>query len=312
MNLPFHRCALAALLLSAGILRADFTFEESDGRLRLADDGDPVLVFNFGEIEPPAGREGVARSSYIHPLYDPDGVPLTDDFPADHPHHRGVFLAWPRITVAEKQVDVWHMRGIRPVFKEWGQREITDTSASFEASQLWVLDDGRAVARARLRYRVHAADADGRTIDIHATVANLAGEPITLRGADAAYGGMNIRLDGDRPDVVITTAEGILEGNANAIDPPSPWADHSSRPADGRPHTGVALFQHPANPDFPARNWTLRPYGFLGAAWPGESDHVLAPGESLDLRYRLFIHRGRADEAGVAERFEAFAREAPE
>lgn len=312
MNSPVPVSVLAGFFLVACVMHGDFAFEESDGRLLLTEGGAPVLVFNYKDIEPPGDREGVARNGYIHPLYDPDGIPLTDDFPPDHPHHRGVFLAWPRIAVLGNQVDVWHLRGIQPAFEEWGPRETAGGSAYFEAGQIWRLDDGRDAARARLRYTVHAFDGIGRAIDIHATVTNLTEEPLTLRGSGAAYGGLNIRMDGERPDVVITTAEGILEGNSNEIDPPSPWADHSSRPADDRPHSGVAIFQHPDNPDFPARNWTLRPYGFLGAAWPGENSHELAPDESLDLRYRLFIHNGTADDANVPERFEAYLREATE
>ena len=298
------------LALTACVTPDEFTFEERDGGLHLSEGDRPVLVFNCDDVEPPEGREGVARNGYIHPLYDPVGVPLTDDFPPDHPHHRGVFLAWPRITVLDEQVDVWHLRGIRPEFEEWGPREVTRDSASFEASQLWTLDDGTDAARARLRYRVHASDDSGRLIDLHATVTNLTEETLTLRGSGAAYGGLNVRIDGERPDVIITTAEGRLDGDANEIDPPSPWADHSTRSSEGRPHTGVALFQHPENPGFPARHWTLRRYGFLGAAWPGDESHEIAPGESLDMRYRLFIHRGTAEDAGVANRFDEFVREA--
>ena len=33
------------------------------------------------------------RANYIHPLYGLDGEVLTEDFPRDHPHHRGVFWA---------------------------------------------------------------------------------------------------------------------------------------------------------------------------------------------------------------------------
>ena len=296
--------ALAACAFGDGLAVAD-----ADGRLTVSEGDRPVLVFNYQEVRP-SDDEGVARSGYVHPLYDPEGVPLTDDFPADHPHHRGVFLAWPRVEVLGSQVDPWHLRGARPVFEELVPREAGSAAAAFEASHLWVLDDGTEAMRQHLRYTVHAADETGRAIDLHATVTNLTGEPIVLRGQTGAlYGGLNIRMDGERPDVVITTAEGRLDGDANYIDPPSPWASHASRSAAEGPHTGVAIFQHPENPDYPARHWTLRRYGFLGAAWPGESSYEIDSGASLDLRYRLFVHRGTADEAGVAGRFDAYRSE---
>ena len=39
------------------------------------------------------------RSNYIHPLYALDGEVLTEDFPEDHPHHRGIFWAWHQLYV---------------------------------------------------------------------------------------------------------------------------------------------------------------------------------------------------------------------
>jgi AcrR family transcriptional regulator len=38
--------------------------------------------------------EKFRRSCYIHPLYGLDGEVMTEDFPVDHRHHRGVFWAW--------------------------------------------------------------------------------------------------------------------------------------------------------------------------------------------------------------------------
>jgi len=286
-----------------------FSFEETALHLVLKEEGQTVLVFNHGEIEPP--EQGVARSGYVHPLLGVDGDRLTDDFPADHRHHRGVFFAWPAMTVLGKQVDVWHMRGIRPIFEKWGHRETSSDAATFRATNLWRLADGdQAAVREDLRYTVYSSGPHGRFIDVEGVFTNLTAEPIVLRGSpQSAYGGLNIRMDGERPDVQITTNQGRMEGNVNAVEPPTPWADHSSRPAADKAHSGVAIFQQPGNPDFPARNWTLRPYGFLGAAWPGERSFELPAGESLTLRYRLFVHRGTAEEAKVAEQFAEFLQQ---
>lgn len=308
----FYLMAAGAVVAGCAFsAKTPFTFEQDETRLQLREDGRPVLVFNYGQRKPPA--DGIPREGYIHPLYAPDGGVLTDDFPADHPHHRGVFFAWPEMTILGRQVDGWHLKGIRPSFEAWGPRRLTPEAASFEVRNLWRLwnDADTATVREHLRYTVHAADDTGRVIDVHATFTNLTDEPVILRGKEpGAYGGFNVRIDGVRPDVRITTARGAVERNADFVDPPSLWADHSSRTAEGRPYSGVAIFQHPGNPDYPVRSWTLRPYGFLGAAWPGPNIRAIAPGGSLDLRYRLYIHRGDVEEAGVAERFERYMREA--
>ncbi|UCF15923.1 MAG: PmoA family protein, partial [Phycisphaerales bacterium] len=41
------------------------------------------------------------RANYIHPLYGLDGQVLTEDFPRDHPHHRGVFWAWHQLWLSD-------------------------------------------------------------------------------------------------------------------------------------------------------------------------------------------------------------------
>lgn len=300
---------LAVTAFTVGASYGQFVFEKEEDALVLSEAGTPVLAFNHGEIEPP--ETGTARSGYVHPLYGIDGDPLTDDFPSDHVHHRGVFFGWPRMTVMGDGVDVWHLRGLRPRFHEFLEIREDGSGVEFEARNLWHLESSEGAAvEERLHYRIHPADEVGREIDIRAEFTNLTEEPVVLRGqVGRGYGGLNVRMDGQRPDVVITTANGVLDGDADSVEPASPWADHSSRAGAGEPHSGVAIFQHPANPGFPVRSWTLRYYGFLGAAWPGEENHEIAPGESVVLRYRLFVHRGTAEEAGVAARFERFVVE---
>jgi hypothetical protein len=40
----------------------------------------------------------------VHPLYDLDEKILTDDFPADHPYHHGIFLGMHQIVLNNKQI----------------------------------------------------------------------------------------------------------------------------------------------------------------------------------------------------------------
>src|SRR5689334_7263190 len=57
----------------------------------------------------PKSKDGkYARANYVHPLLDLDGEPITEDFPADHPHPRGIFWAWHQVTIDGKAVgDPW-------------------------------------------------------------------------------------------------------------------------------------------------------------------------------------------------------------
>ena len=72
------------------------------------DDGLPKLKINVEQanqlMKDPKAKDGkLARANYVHPLLDLDGEPLTEDFPADHPHHRGVFWAWHQVRIGGRQ-----------------------------------------------------------------------------------------------------------------------------------------------------------------------------------------------------------------
>ena len=73
-----------------------FAFTEREDKfLGLIENGLPVLVYNYGIVTHAGVPEDRFRSSYVHPIYGIEGEILTDDFPADHHHHRGLFWAWP-------------------------------------------------------------------------------------------------------------------------------------------------------------------------------------------------------------------------
>jgi hypothetical protein len=71
----------------------------------------------------------------------------------------------------------------------------------------------------------------------------------------------------------------------------------------------MAIFQNPRNPGYPHSGWILRHYGFLGQSWPHTKSHVMQPGDSFTLCYRLYIHRGKAGAAAVENAFQDYEKE---
>lgn len=281
---------------------SSFEFEELvGGRLQLAEEGLPVLVYNFG-IQ---GRQGVPedrdRSSYIHPVYDLSGVPLTDDFPEDHYHHRGLSWMWPKVGILGELNDLWHVRGVYQRFDQWLYRGSGPVCATLGVKNNWIHKDQKVVEE-WVWIRVYRKLYSGRAIDVSLTW--RAKVPITLRGADErGYGGLCFRL-APRNDAVITTSAGKLEEDSDLQ--PMPWADYSGVFEAAEDTSGVAIFQHVENPDFPA-GWCLRYYGFLGVSWPGMDVVLLEPNEPLTLRFRIWIHRGEMSEGQVAEAYSVFS-----
>ena len=89
------------------------------------------------------------------------------------------------------------------------------------------------------------------------------------------------------------------------------WMDfYGKRQATG--YEGIAIMQHPSNKWFPSP-WFTRDYGFMSPTpmyWPenGEAT-VLKKGEKVKLRYRVIVHGGTVDEAGISKLYEKYKAE---
>jgi hypothetical protein len=289
--------ALAMVLYaSPGI--AEFSLQEKESQLHIEEDGKAVLVYNFGPVAPPAHVNAAryTRSSYIHPLFGVDGEMLTDDFPIDHRHHRGVFWTWPETRVGDKKMDVWTLVGARQRFIKWLNKEVTDDSVEIGVENGWFFDgDSEPKVRETIRFTVHPAYGGNRAIDFRLRFTNVCTEDVTFEGAkDKGYGGFSFRPHADNKPFTFHTATGIAEEDALSYE--TPWASVSWQKKDSKTPTGVALFQHPSNPGFPHPGWIFRHYAFLGVCWPHEQTHVLKPGEHFELQYRLLTHRNATPE----------------
>lgn len=293
--------------LGAGEAWGEFTLRMAGEELTVVEDGKPVLVLHGDMVAAPAGvAEHYRRSAYIHPLYGLDGEVLTEDFPGDHYHHRGVFWAWPQGLAGKRLMDVWTLKDARQVFDSWDEREVRDGAAHVTLRSKWVFDDASTepVLRETVSIVVHPATETGRPIDFTLRLDNVSGQAFTLLGAkDKGYGGFCVRPPAARKPMTFTTSTGVL--SEDALRAATPWADVSFAREDAEAKSGMAIFQHPGNPGYPHDGWLMRHYAFLGVAWPHEAPHTIEHGDSLTLRYRLYVHRGDAAAGQVAE---AFAR----
>lgn len=261
----------------------------------------PVFVYNHGVMS----REGVPpdrnRSSYVHPVYGLDGEVLTDDFPEDHYHHRGLFWAWPHVRIAGEKVDLWLISGIRHVFERWLIRRTGSAAAVLAVENGWYVGD-RKVVQERVWLIVHPATETGRAIDVELTWI-ATDRAVTLRGAEGkSYGGFSLRF-APRTDTVITTSTGRQSGDLNLAR--LEWADLSARFAGAPKHSGATIFVAPAHPGYPPM-WITRFYGFLGVGWPGPLLVTLAPNAPVRCRYRVWIHRGSPDVTALKRAYEAY------
>ncbi|MFP4500872.1 MAG: PmoA family protein [Candidatus Hydrogenedentota bacterium] len=287
---------------------------ENDGQaVHILEDDAPVLVYHHAMVEPPKMvPERYTRACYIHPVYAPGGATLTQDFPIDHFHHRGVFWAWPKSTWDGKPLDIWLMEDVRQETKEVKTAEAAGGKAVLETINFWRYDDApdQPIVEERVHIEAHPAEDNARAIDFDLTFENVSDKEVVIRGSTAedksgvikGYGGFCFRPDATRKPMEFTAKQGPAHEDTLSLE--SPWCDVSfPDEKDGEAKSGAAVFQHPGNPGYPHEGWILRHYGFLGASWPHRAPHTMAPGDSFRLRYRLYVHDGDAAAADVTEAF---------
>jgi len=293
------------LRAASGKVPQVFSFEDREGmRLDLFQEGSPVLSYIYGMHLKDGVPEDRRRSSYIHPVYGLDGEVLSDDFPEDHYHHRGIFWTWPQVFIGGDSLSLWDIRGIYQRFERWLVKETGPVFARLTVQNGWYAGERRVVDE-KVRVAVFRAGEAGRILDFELTWEAVE-EPVTLLGSPnvKGYGGFSFRF-APFEEPVITTSGGVQSESSDLKR--FAWADLSARFAGRRLNSGVAVFEAAENIGYP-NGWTLRFYGFLGVAWPGRHPFTLIPGKPVKARYRVWLHRGDAEGGKVSSAYEAYEK----
>ena len=192
--------ALMVCLLGGLSACASFDFERDHvaGTITILEGSSPVLTWRYRDQLPEGIKASRKRSSYVHPIHALDGTVLTEDFPKDHLHHRGLSLMWPAMSVDGKACELWHIRGIRSIFDRVLEQRVDGHGATLSVRNHWTMSDKRRVAEETWTLHVHPTEQVGRqmtrAIDVRIEIV-VGDASITLQGeANKGYGGLNLRL----------------------------------------------------------------------------------------------------------------------
>ncbi|MBK5293318.1 MAG: PmoA family protein [Acidobacteriia bacterium] len=268
--------AAAGVLLLATVqlqAAAPFQFREiTPASLELTEDGKPVFVYNHGMILKEGVKEQYRRSSYLHPVYAPDGTVLTDDFPKDHPHHRGICWSWPIVKFEGQTHDVWAVVGMHQRFVTWKSRRLTAERAELAVENGWFVGEKKAV-KETVELTVHRASGGRRSFDVKLTF-EAVDAPVEISGREIkGYGGFGVRF-APRTEAVLRTDKGVEAKDSDMV--PHPWAELEA--TYGGRRAGLRVEDGSGNPSFP-NGWCLRHYGYVAVNYPGLSTITLVPGK---------------------------------
>jgi len=269
------------------------------GRYTITDHGRPVLTYNFTTMPVPQGVTGiyaVARSDYVHPLYGPHGEVLTKDYSPDHPHHRGIYWAWPEVTWKGDKRDLHALQGVfaRPV--KITRKEVEKDGAVLEAENVWKWGNVEDIVREQATIRVSTETQGRRVIDFKLQFEALVDGVTLARRERNHYGGFNIRLSARENQQIVTHTGPAGPAVREA------WACLSGIPPAGKQPVSLVILQDAGNSVYPG-DWVQFPdLNWLQPTFPAKGTvYELKPGVPLTLRYRLVVTDGELDGAALQQ-----------
>jgi hypothetical protein len=287
----------------------------SDGveGLQLQELGKDVLFFQLAT----KSLDGqYARSNYVHPLYDLEGDIVTEDFPEDHPHQRGIFWAWHRVLLNGISVaDPWSCRDIEwkepEEIGEWVKTQADAKSANMQVVRDWVVpnpnnkDESLRVVRETVSLVVWQSEDNIRTIDFDLKFRALV-EGVTIAGSDdvKGYGGFSPRIRLSE-DVKFFGQTGEVTPQNTAVDGGN-WMN-VIRTLDSK-KKGVAIMVHPSHPGSELK-WILRSKRSMqNPQWPGQQPTSLSTKIDTQLRYRLVLNSGELNQQQLEQLWDQFTQ----
>lgn len=271
-----------------------FIFEESEQNIKLFEGNKPVFYYQ-------KTRKGIDGecfyNNYIHPLFSLSGVSLTDEFPSDHPYHRGVFWAWHQMFINGESIgDGWVMENIaQDVVRV--QTETNTQSARLQLKVLWkssLYEDEKPFIEENTTIIVHKSQDTIRKIDFKIDLQALV-RGVEIGGSDdeKGYGGLCVRLK--LPSDLTFTSENNTVSPQVAQIKAGPWMDFSASFDIEEEKTGITIFCHPQTPNYPAP-WIIRSQTSMqNIVFPGRDKIEIPMEKPVTLYYRLVVHNGDAN-----------------
>jgi len=283
------------------------TKNESGNALDVVIDDVPFTTYHY---------EKEARKPYLWPVLSDGTTKVTRDFPmgpkettGDHPHHRSFWTAYGNLNGAS----CWEEED------KSGWQETNDVTYGsgdafgwIHAKDTWADVNHKPVCLEEREYRFYPGEKSARLVDVKVTFTPIDQDVTfgdTKEGGIVAFRMRDSMTESAKKGGIITNADGKT-GMADTWGKPSAWCDYSG-PVEGEGTHGVTVFDNPTNLRYPT-TWHVRDYGLMGANCFGYSfftnkekngDYTIKMGETLTFNYRVYVHRGDAKAAKVADRY---------
>lgn len=256
---------------------------------------------------------------FLYPLIGPTGVSYTRSFPMkdvegekkDHPHHRSFWFTHGKVN----GIDFWAEPKKSPFgsIKETSRKPLIQgpVLGRLHTTDDWLSPSGEKVCEDERVLTIYHSR-KGRVLDFDIKIKASVG-PVEFGQTKEGMFGVRVASSMDvtkKEGGKIVTSEGLTD--EKAWGKPASWVDYSG-PVDGKT-VGIAILNHPSSFRYPT-TWHVRTYGLFAANPFGGQDfgatesaaYTIPKGREIRFRYRVILHQGDAESAGVARAFRAYA-----
>jgi hypothetical protein len=294
------------ILIPTEVCGQHFTTIKSVEGIEILENGKKVL---FYQVRPKSVDGKYERAGYIHPLYSLNEKILTDDMPADHPYHRGIFWAWHQIILNEKNIaDGWISENIswKPMKVKVKKRK---KRVLLQSEMVWNAElehqKPTAIVSEKTKITVFKSTAQYRILDFDIQLFALA-DNLKIGGSndEKGYGGfcLRLKLPNDlsfvsENKIVIPQETPVLAG---------PWMDFTgSFEGESLPKTGVVVFGYTARVGH-QHPWILRKATSMqNIPYPGRTPIELSK-KGLRLTCRIIVHNGEMRNEDIEKLYQQY------
>jgi hypothetical protein len=281
--------------------------------------GQGVLAYQMDRDQLPRADIDVRykRAAYLHPVRSPSGAVVTGNFPANHPHHHGIWSSWSKVQFQGRATNFWE------TVEQKGNTEFVGLERSWSGAvhggfvarqQMIDLTGGKSTAAVNETWEVTVLAVEGvapaaRVFDLVITQAAASADPVVF--PKYHYGGTSFRGRDEwngKDNLVVLTSEGATTRDTANMSRVR-WVYFGGVVEGGRT-AGLAILSHPDNlhSPQPIRVHPEMPYVCFAPVQLG--DIRLEPGQSYVARYRYVVTDGAPDRARLDAYWNGYARPA--
>ncbi len=277
------------------VANAQISMKKTDDGILITDAGDKVF---FYQMEPKNKNGKYTRNNYIHPLWGVDGAVLTEDFPDDHLHHRGIFWAWHQVWIDGKRVgDPWEIKNFEQNVSEVEFIRKKDGTGVLNTEVNWLSDQwkkhGRKIPylRENTSITIHPKTGNYRQLDFEIRLLALE-KNLSIGGSEdeKGYSGFSVRMVLP-DDVKFTGPNGDITPEVTSVKSDG-FVNISGSMGKNGGKAGIVIADNPVNPGYP-QPWILRAKNSMqNPAYPGNKTIPVSPAQPLVLKYSLIVYSG--------------------